>query len=227
MHKLWVFSLLPGIICLALLVVTWIGISAGMDELRIAIGSGAIGISGIDFIIEMLLWIFHILGFIFFLIFIFPIIVRIVLIPFLGTLSESVEKALTGAPLPDPPHGFLKTLLLGLRISIKLAFIEIVILILIGIIPSFIGQIIVFAVGSYFLGTGFFDLVLERKMSSIDERESYFKNHKGVLAGQGAAVKLFGLIPGIGHVLGLIGAVAGAVEIYLVDTDVISGKIKS
>lgn len=120
--------------------------------------------------------------------------------PFMGPLSEKVERHLTGHATPAPPFwsGLSRGLQIGLRNTLK-EIAWMIPLFLLGLIPvlSIFCTIAIFLVQAYYAGFGNLDLVLERHRSR-KESIQYVKNNRGVAIGNGIPFLLM-----IGFVVGI------------------------
>lgn len=156
-----------------------------------------------------------ILSYIIAAVYLFPVLAGLVILPFMGGLSEAVEKKLTGNDNVPEALGFWESIAVGFKLSLRLTAKEILFMLVLGGIPV-IGQALVFFVNGYFLGIGFFDLSLERHGRSYSERTAWFKDHRLVISGVGAGVNLFTVVlPVFGSILGILGGTAGSVQLYL------------
>lgn len=125
--------------------------------------------------------------------------------PFMGPVSEKIEKHLTGRTSNEPRSSFVAQLVRGIQINGRNLIMELFLtipIIIIGFIPviGFISSILLFLVQSYYAGFGNMDYTLERHLKYGDSIR-FVSNHRGLAIGNGMVFMLLLLLPVIGIIL--------------------------
>ncbi len=154
------------------------------------------------------------------LFFLFRYVVMIVLSPFLSTLSERVEAALTGQQAPQTSAAdFVNDIIRGIRIALRNIWRELlftVIITIVGVVlvvAAPLVPILIFLVQAYYAGFGNIDYTLERKRFNVSQSVRFVRRHRLWAVGNGALFLGFIAIPVVGMFLGpVLGAVAATLS---------------
>ncbi|MEZ4907246.1 MAG: EI24 domain-containing protein [Saprospiraceae bacterium] len=150
-------------------------------------------------------------------------IIFIILVPFLGPMSESIEEYLTGQKVGYPFWNIkklIRDILRGLRISTRL-FVKETFWIIIISVMSFIPiltpliPILIFFIQAFYAGYGNFDWTLER-FYNVNQRIEFIRNNRMLTIGNGIPFILLMSIPILGFFLAPILSV-GAATISVVE----------
>ncbi|MDP5170595.1 MAG: EI24 domain-containing protein [Bacteroidia bacterium] len=222
-YRLWKYAIIPGFLSMMVAgaVLAWALRYA--DDLASWIMSIYPFEWGQDLITSVLSWfsgaIMIVLG-----LFILRYLVMIVASPFMGSLSEKVEAAMTGQLAPSVSMGqMIRDVIRGLRIALRNIFREIFLTLIITIagfvIPIFgnmVAAVCVLAVQAYYAGFGNIDYTLERKRFSVKDSVRFVGANKGMALGNGAGWLVLMLIPVLGWflapALGTVAATKNALE---------------
>ncbi len=134
--------------------------------------------------------------------------------PFVGPVSEKIEKYLYGNQHQHKDNSFSELLVRGIRLNIRNLTRELLLttpVLILGLIPGIgvISSVLLFLMQSYYAGFGNMDFILERH---FDYKQSiaFVKKNKGVAIGNGIVFMTFLLIPVIGIILALPFSVTAA-----------------
>lgn len=140
----------------------------------------------------------------------FKYVIQTILAPFLGALSEAIEKKIKGGNMPAvQPANLLSDILRAARLSIRNLIYEILISFALSFIPG-IGFIFVFFVSAYYTGFGYMDYVLERRRYNTRSSTAFLRQHKGLAIGLGTPMNLALMVPIIGWMFAPTYATAAA-----------------
>lgn len=127
--------------------------------------------------------------------------------PFMGPVSEKIERYLTqnNELHPHKSTNFGQQLWRGVRINIRSLFRELLIsvpLIILGFVPvlNIVTTGLLFAVQAYYAGFGNMDYTLERHFN-YKESIAFVKKNKGIAIGNGLIFMLFLFVPVLGVIL--------------------------
>ncbi len=225
-HGLWSYILFPGLIsllvALLLLFAGW-GMAGN-------VGSWMQGLYpdtwwGHDFV-DNIAGILAFLLTALILVFLYKYLVMIVVAPFLGPLSEKVERLATGQPAP--PFSLKNTVrdtLRALRITFRNLLREMIytlLLLALNLIPlvgSAIASVSIFLIQAYYAGFGNMDPVLERRHMDVSQRVRFVSRHRWLAMGNGAVFVLLMFVPVIGWFLAPAYGTVGATLMVLQDID--------
>lgn len=220
-NRLWRYVLLPGLISLLTMIllvagpVTWF-FNSDIEQQIISLWPFEFGLGFVEGVVDVFALILA-LGIIFFL---GKYLVMVIVAPFMGPLSEKVERIMTGEEVASDSN-FMEDLMRGLRIALRNLFREIFItlgLLLLNFLPI-IGSIaatgLTFLVQSYFAGFGNMDYTLERKQYNVQESVAFVGQHRGLAVGNGAVFLLLLLIPIAGWFLAPAFATVSATAVLI------------
>lgn len=145
-------------------------------------------------------------------------VVLIFLSPVMAFVSERTEKELTAIEVPFVWSQFIKDVARGVIIAIRNLFVEIGIIIVLGVMNLMISllfppaaiittpliAIITFLVGAYYYGFSTMDYTSERRKLSVGESIKYIRKNKGVAIANGSIFTLWLIIPILGTYIGTI-----------------------
>lgn len=126
--------------------------------------------------------------------------------PFMGPVSEKIERHLLGCPKNNTiSNSFSELLWRGIRINIRNLSFEILLslpFIILGFIPivNVFSAVVLFLIQSYYAGFGNMDYTLERHLS-YNNSIRFVKQNKGIAIGNGMVFMLFLMIPIVGIIL--------------------------
>ncbi|MCB1148465.1 MAG: EI24 domain-containing protein, partial [Leptospiraceae bacterium] len=195
-NKLWTFMILPGMLSLMLAV----GLIASLYMGLTGAIAGLIPQNQTGFLWSLLQ------GFLSFMIFVisvittvfmYRILASVVVMPFLGPLLSRVETLLNGKATEVSISKDIKNAIVGIWVSLKYAFVEIIFLIL-TLFTGPVQPFIMAAVSGYFLGRGSFDYLLEKHTLSLRERKERAKEFWPEMEGLGVMHFITLFIPIIG-----------------------------
>ena len=152
-------------------------------------------------------------------------IVLIFMAPFIAWISEKAEEKIMGNTYEFRLKLFLKDTWRGIRIAIKNLFLELIVLIILGIVISSISAIappmafmlapfgifLSFLVSAYYYGYSSFDYLNERNRLTISQGNRLIWNHKPLVTGNGIFFGLMMRVPFLGIVLAPVLCPVGAV----------------
>ena len=146
--------------------------------------------------------------------FAFKHIVLALTAPFMGPISEKIEKHLTGVNRLTRRSSSINLLYRGIRIAIRNLFRELIItagILLFALIPGVVlfSPILIFLVQAYFAGFGNMDYTLERHYN-YENSVNFVKRNRGLAVGNGIGFMLLLLIPVAGVILVLPYSVTAA-----------------
>jgi CysZ protein len=125
--------------------------------------------------------------------------------PFMGPVSEKIEKHISGERIQFKKSSMIELLSRGIRISLRNLSRELiltVIILLFSFIPliGLFSSLAIFFVQAYYAGFGNMDYTLERHFT-YKESICFVKKNKGVAIGNGLVFTLLALIPVIGVII--------------------------
>jgi len=125
--------------------------------------------------------------------------------PFMGPVSEKIEKHLFGENHTHRKTSSMAQLWRGVRINVRNLLMELLLtipIILIGFIPvvGIISSVLLFLVQSYYAGFGNMDYTLERHFK-YSESIQFVRRNRGLAIGNGIVFMLMLLLPVIGIIL--------------------------
>ena len=127
--------------------------------------------------------------------------------PFMGPVSEKIEKHLSGDNAIASQSGFMELLVRGIRVSLRNIFLELLItlpLLLFSLIPllNIFSTILIFYTQAFYCGFGNMDYTLERH-KKYNETGAFIRKNKGLAFGNGFVFMFALLIPFVGIMLTL------------------------
>lgn len=215
-HNLWIYFLVPAVLCILLgggmLYGIW-NISDDFGNWLASFWPFKWGKNWIDNVAQV----FGGLAVAAFGFIIFRNLVLALAGPFMSLLSEKVENRLRGQQsAPFKMSGFLSDLLRGIRIAIRLIVRELfftTVLFLIGLIPglAIITTPLIFLVQAYYAGAGNLDFALERHFG-VRDSVRFVRQHRGLAIGNGMVYLLL-LLSVVGFLVALpLATIAATVE---------------
>lgn len=211
--KLWKYFAIP--IAISLITATTIGLLAWNlgDDLGVFIQKiwiwewGAQGFQKVSNVMGVL--IILVLGLI-----LYRHIIMALSAPFMGVVSEKIEKHHYGEHHFHEESGFFQLLLRGIRINVRNLLLEILITIpifILGFIPviGIVSSVLVILVQSYYAGFGNMDYTLERHYTYSNSIK-FVRNNRGIAIGNGLIFIVILMIPVIGIILVLPFSVTAA-----------------
>ena len=225
-YKLWSHVWLPGLLSLVIAGLVFGSGYLFSDDISnwlINIYPIAWGKSTFEWVIKNMGIGFLITGSV--LLFTFKYIILIAAAPFMSSLSEKIEFAMTGKPAPKVTIGdMISDLVRGIRIALRNLIRELLIVIMLTIAGAIFGTmipviggilpaILIFLVQAYFMGFGNLDYTLERKRYGVKDSVRFVRQHKWLAMGNGTAFTLLLFIPIIGWFLApALGTAAATLE---------------
>lgn len=216
-HNLWGYFLAPALISILLGILVF-GSAWGLSD---NLANWAIQLYPWDWgkgVVERIVQVFGGLVIVALGLVLFKNLVIALASPFMSPLSEKVELILTGnsAAVKTSPSKFIRDLIRGVRISIRLAIRELfftVLLLFFGLFPliGILSSVFIFLVQSYYAGFGNIDFALERRYS-VRESIQFIRGNRWLAVGNGFVYVLL-LLTGIGFLFALpLGVIAGTME---------------
>ena len=220
-QSLWVYMILPGLVCLAFGVLIYLVAKSSASEIGAwaqhrypwDVGAGLV-VKLISFLGGAAVWAGAL--------FTYKYIILIISGPFMSPLSERVEKFLTGKELIRSgyhPIRITREVWRGIRIALRNLIREfaltVAIAICTGIIPflAVVSGILVFMIQAYFAGFGNLDFTLERHFG-VKGSVGFVRSYRGLAVGNGTIFLLLLMIPVIGPFLAPgLSTVAGTLEV--------------
>lgn len=212
-HKLWVYIIAPGIINIAVFIVSFLFISSlsnefvewALNNISAFLGYPEL-LSETKGLLELVITSFIKIAFVFLYLSIYKYIILILMSPLLALLSERVENILTGNNYPFNMFDFLHDVIRGIALALRNLLVEISLLILvflIGFIPllNLITPLITFYISSYYYGFSMLDYSNERKRFTIKQSIHFIRMQRGVAFGNGAVFYGLLLLPFIGWLI--------------------------
>ncbi len=136
--------------------------------------------------------------------------------PFLDIISLKTEKAM-GGDVPDPGFSLRAVLRMasGMVKLLLLMLVLYVIILPVNILPfgSVLYTVLGFSLSAFFCGFQFYDMPLERREFSFNEKFRVCRKFAATVAGTGSAFMLLSLVPVAGF-LGIIVSTSGAAIAY-------------
>ncbi|MDX2249261.1 MAG: EI24 domain-containing protein [Bacteroidia bacterium] len=206
-HNLWRYIIIPGLVSMGVMfllvagpVVWFANSSVEQTVVNMIPWEGMKGVAegAADVIIFLLTTLI--------IFFLGKYIVLAVVSPFMGALSEKVEKIVTGKEVPNDSN-FLVDLIRGIRVSlrnlVRELFFTLMFLLLnfIPIIGSIAATVLTLGVEAFYAGFGNMDYTLERKRYSVSQSVIFVKQNRGVAIGNGLVFLGLLLIPVLGWFL--------------------------
>lgn len=146
-------------------------------------------------------------------VFMYRIMASIIVLPFLGPLLSRIETLLQGKPVEVSIAKDIKNAILGIWISLKYAFFEILALFL-TLVTGPLQPVIMAMISGYFLGRGSFDYLLEKHTLSFRERQERAKEFWPEMQGLGVMQFISLFIPILGPLLAPGIAITAAALLY-------------
>lgn len=212
-HKLWVYIIAPGIINIAVFVLSFIAISSLSNEVVDWLLNSLSSffdypelLSETKGVLAFVIIVFIKIAFVFLYLSVYKYIILILMSPLLALLSERVETILTGNNYPFNMFDFLHDVIRGIALALRNLLVEISLLILvflIGFIPllNLITPLITFYISSYYYGFSMLDYSNERKRFTIKQSIHFIRMQRGVAFGNGAVFYGLLLLPFIGWLI--------------------------
>lgn len=152
-------------------------------------------------------------------------IVLIAMSPVMAYVSEKAEEVLMGNTYEFKMGIFFKDIWRGIRIAMRNLFLELALIVLIGIVISGVSAVftplaliatplsalLMFVVSAYYYGYSSFDYLNERKRMGIKQGNRLIWDNKGLVTGNGSFFGVLILIPFVGLILAPIWCPIGAV----------------
>lgn len=216
-HRLWRYAIFPGILSTLLFgVLAFLVFSYSLEytsELieRYRQEAGLVGYlaGGLGFIAKLITVLLALV----LVLFLYRILATIIVAPFLGPLLTRLEQILVGKEKKLSLGMEIRNVFLGLFLNFRLFLLEIGLF----FVSLFLGPfqwVVVFLTGSYVLGRGIFELILERHHRKIKERYRWASSHIAEIMGLGVLQYLLMLVPILGPILAPMSALAGAAIFY-------------
>lgn len=140
----------------------------------------------------------------------FKYVLQTIMAPFLGELSEAIERKIKGQEPPKlNPGEVASDIFRALRLSVRNLIMEILISFAVNFVPV-VGFLLVFVVSAYYTGFGFMDYVLERRRYNTRASLAFLRQHKGLAVGIGLPMNFALMVPVIGWMFAPTYATAAA-----------------
>ncbi len=212
-HKMWGYVLLPGIINLALFIIS--GILAWQYSTEFTsiiinyvpwineLNANANWIkTTIQIIILIVIRILFLLAYLY----TYKYIVLILMTPILPIISEKAEANLTGSDFPFNTKQFIKDIIRGLVLATKNGVKELLllaILFFLSFLPiiGLASPVIIFIVQAYFTGFSMLDYYQERHQVSVKESKQFIYQNKWLSIINGSGFIGLSLVPIIGQLI--------------------------
>lgn len=206
-HRLWRYIFWPSLLSLGLAVLLLIGVYTGISALILRGWPGGTGLGAS--IYSILIHGAAILVAFFVTLFSYQLLASILVIPFLGPLLAKVEIILTGQAIEVSLGQDLRNALLSLWIGLRDLVVQLALLGLSLLLGPF-QPVLMVLVGSFFLGRGSFDFLLEKFSASLPERNQKTRRFWPEITGLGLANFLVLLIPLLGVLFAPASSLVGA-----------------
>ncbi len=216
-HRLWRYTIMPGIISLVLLLVIGTAVYLFAAEYLLSLTTNLQSdsawiewlLSGLRLVIKLVVLIASIV----IAVFLYRTLAGVIVIPFLGPLLERIEIILTGQKIQTTITKDMMNALVGIWVSVKYLLVEITLL-LVTIPLGPLQPVIMTGVSGYFLGRGMFDYLLEKHSNTLKQRKTMAREFWPEMEGLGVMHFICLMIPIMGPMLAPAASLTGAALLF-------------